>query len=253
MNSFADSATIENMKMNNEIVMERNVMAGKASVMDSTEYAGRVRYLMVNRTVQSGIYLSEDRRYDLLFPYLDRITWLLNRRPDIHSIFLIGGGACAFARTVIHKYPQCTIDVAENDPEMIRIGEEYFDLKLTEKEAGDRMHIFIEDGMKALTQSKKKYDLIINDAFFSAKSIARSADDTAKIREHLADSGIYVVNVTGAPAGIHSFKVHRYEKMLKKQFSYVQMVIAEEDRDRKEKQNILAYASDLDQSAAVNE
>lgn len=234
------------MRMNTEILTERTVQAGKASVVDHMEYAGRVRYLRVNQTIQSGIYLAEDRRYELLFPYLDRITWFLDDHPEVKNVYLIGGGACAFARTFIHKYSDRTLTVAENDPEIIRIAEEFFDLKVTKKEAGDRLKIVIADGMQDLAQSSECYDLIINDAFFAGRSIGRNAKDTAMIRKHLNPKGVYVTNVAAAAAGLHAFTARRYRNTLLKQFGYVRMIIAEPDRDPREKQNILAYASDDD-------
>ncbi len=227
-----------------KIIAETATAAGAAQVVDYVEDGLPTRYLMVKGTVQSGKYREQSRTYDLLFPYLDGILWSLYRFPQTKSVYLIGGGSFAFARAFLHEFREQTITVSEYDEKIVELAREYFDLADTEKEAGDRLKIVIGDGFSWLKESGQKFDVIINDAFTAGRSVGRNSADTKMIKEHLNENGVYITNVAAAAAGVHAFCGRRYRDILYKHFAYVHMVIAEEDRDPREKQNILAYASD---------
>jgi spermidine synthase len=104
-------------------------------------------------------------------------------------IGLAGGTA---ARQLSSAYPGIHVDGVEIDPEIARIGEEYFGL-----ESLDNLDIIVDDGRYFLNRTNNAYDLIAVDAYrqpyipfqLTTKEFFQEASD------HLTDDGVVVINV----------------------------------------------------------
>jgi predicted membrane-bound spermidine synthase len=114
---------------------------------------------------------------------------------DIKRIAIIGLAAGTTARQAAAVFPNVMIDGFEIDPEIIKVGEKYFGMDLT------NLNIFIEDGRWGLTKSKSRYEIIAVDAYrppyipwhMTTKEFFQTAFD------HLSDKGALVINVGRAP------------------------------------------------------
>src|SRR5690606_37893874 len=82
--------------------------------------------------------------------------------PSAEKAFFMGlGGGSAPAR-FLRDYPELSIDVAEIDPEVVRIAFAYFNLPEDEP----RLRVTAEDGRLFLRKSDAVYDLMVLDAYF---------------------------------------------------------------------------------------
>ena len=142
-----------------EIVYERQTKLGLYQVVDRT-YSGRparVLYSGKIRTAQSGIGL--DGNPLMLFGYNQRLIELVNdQRPK--AVLLIGGGVYTLPMEILDQLTNVQIDVIEPNDQLIDIASRYFGFK-----SDKRLNIYHDYGQNYLKSSRKKYDLIIVDAY----------------------------------------------------------------------------------------
>ncbi len=119
------------------------------------------------------------------------------RPEDVHSMAIVGLAAGTTARDATAVFgSQIQIDGYEIDPEIVRVGREYFGM--TEP----NLSVFVEDGRWGLAHSPRKYQVISVDAYrppyIPAHMTTREFFQLA--RAHLTDDGVLVINV-GRAAG----------------------------------------------------
>jgi len=113
----------------------------------------------------------------------------------INRMAIVGLAAGTTARQASSVFPNIIIDGYELDPEIVKVGKEFFDLNLT------NLNIYVEDGRWGLTSSPFNYDLIAVDAYrppyipwhLTTKEFFQVAF------EHLTEAGTLVINVGRAP------------------------------------------------------
>ena len=137
---------------------------------------------------QSGVALDDDP--ELLFSYNQRFLEIaLSVMPK--SILVIGGGAFTLPKALLERFAGATIDVVEIDPLLPELARTYFDLPSSSK-----LNVIVADGREFVEGRKKKYDLIILDAF-SGHEIPRSlmsVNAAAQYTYLLASNGIIAMN-----------------------------------------------------------
>ena len=114
---------------------------------------------------------------------------------DVSRMAIIGLAAGTTARQASAVFPNVVIDGYELDPEIVKVGMEFFDLNL------HNLYIHVEDGRWGLTSSPFKYDVIAVDAYrppyipwhMTTKEFFQVA------YEHLNGKGTLVINVGRAP------------------------------------------------------
>lgn len=117
-----------------------------------------LRTLYFDRTMQSSM-----RRDDPLtggFRYTDYFHMPMILRPEIRNVLFIGLGGGTGPNRFVHDYPNVVVDVAEVDPVVIRVAQQYFALK-----TGPRLRVHHADGRTFVRRSKSTYDLIVVDAY----------------------------------------------------------------------------------------
>ena len=83
--------------------------------------------------------------------------------PNIKTALVIGGGDGGSVRELVKYKSIESIDMVEIDEEVVRMCEKY--LPLTSSGLSDkRVKLYFEDGVKFVSESKKKYDLIVVDS-----------------------------------------------------------------------------------------
>lgn len=104
--------------------------------------------------------------YDLLDPTSlpARYTRYMTIAPAYASRFqraaFVGLGGGRTASYLVRSFPELRLDVAELDPEVIRLAKKYFGV-----EEQDRLKIFAQDGRIFLNRTKNTYDAIFLDAY----------------------------------------------------------------------------------------
>jgi spermidine synthase len=110
---------------------------------------------------------------------------------QVGSLALIGSAAGTVPRQFTAVYGPIPIDGAEIDPEIIRVGREYFDMN------EPNFNAVAQDGRYFLVNSPKTYDVIAIDAYrppyipfhLTTREFFQS------VHEHLTDEGVVAVNV----------------------------------------------------------
>ena len=148
--------------MRKNILFEKKTLGGTLRVVDTVLDDEAVSFLLVNDTYQSAMYLSEEKKYDLVFPYMRRFDYAFFVNPEIQNTFLIGGGGFAYPKFYVHTYENAEITVSEINTDVISVAFQYFGLHDLSEDETKRMHIVNEDGIEYLRESNKKFDLIIN-------------------------------------------------------------------------------------------
>jgi spermidine synthase len=161
------------------------------------EHQSTVRYLIMDDNFHSAMDLRDPDR--LVFPYTEyfHIPLLLN--PNIRNVLFVGGGGFTGPKSFLQHYPKVTVDVAEIDPEVIRVAEQYFGVN----SSNPRLHIYNEDGRIFLQQTDQKYDLVILDAY--SKSYVpfhlMTTEFFKLLASHLTPMGSILSNLIAQTAG----------------------------------------------------
>ncbi len=110
---------------------------------------------------------------------------------QVESLALLGSAAGTVAKQYTAVYGDIPIDGAEIDPEIIRVGREYFDM------SEPNFNAVAQDGRYFLANTPKTYDVIAVDAYrppyipfhLTTREFFREC------KEHLTDEGVVAINV----------------------------------------------------------
>ncbi|MBN2500448.1 MAG: fused MFS/spermidine synthase [Anaerolineales bacterium] len=114
---------------------------------------------------------------------------------EMHSMAIVGLAAGTTARQATHVFGPIPIDGYEIDPEIIRVGQEYFGMTMPNLTA------IAQDGRWGLEKSGKRYTVIGVDAYRPPYIPwhMTTVEFFEIAREHLTDDGVLVINVGRAP------------------------------------------------------
>ncbi|MGC9003993.1 MAG: spermidine synthase [bacterium] len=174
------------------------------------------RVMQFNRTIQSGV--SKKDNITSIAPYTDGFHLGLVFNPEAKDVLFIGCGGATGPRQFRKFYPNLQIDIVELDPEVVRMAKKYFNLKEDEK-----LKVYVEDGRVYLNRSRKKYDIIILDAYF-AEAIPfhlTTKEFMEIVKKHLNAKGVVICNVIGSVSGGKSRYPRSQYKTLKRVFNTV--------------------------------
>ena len=126
--------------------------------------------------------------YFLIAPYFNNPPYTADQ---VGSLALVGSAAGTVPKQYTAVYGSIPIDGAEIDPEIIRVGREYFDM--TEP----NFNAVAQDGRYFLVNSPEKYDVIAIDAYrppyipfhLTTREFFR------QVRDHLTENGVVAINV----------------------------------------------------------
>lgn len=83
--------------------------------------------------------------------------------PEPKDMLMVGLGAGTCPRVMTHYFPAANFEVIELDPAVLEVSKKYFGFK-----EGPKLKVMVRDGrvgVKVLARQKKKYDLVMLDAF----------------------------------------------------------------------------------------
>lgn len=117
------------------------------------------------------------------------------RPEDVERIAIVGLAAGTIARQATAVYGDIPIDGYEIDPEIIRVGREYFDMKMP------NLNAMAVDGRIGLENSEYQYSIISIDAYRPPYIPWHlTTQEFFKIvYDHLTEDGVLVINVGRAP------------------------------------------------------
>ncbi len=112
--------------------------------------------------------------------------------PTVSNALIIGLAGGTSAREISVAYPSAHIDGVEIDPEIARLGREYFGLDQL-----SNLKIIVEDGRYFLNRTNNKYDLIAIDAYRQPYIPFQltTKEFFQEVSNHLTANGSTVINV----------------------------------------------------------
>ena len=177
-------------------ISKRNIIHEKESeyfhiAVEDDETGKRHLVFKPNHGSQGVIIPSEP---DKIIPNFMKYGFLafpiLEKQPE--KILFIGLGAGIMPRFISSKYPKCRIDVVEIDKAIPPISEKYFGFG-----KNSNIDVIIGDGRFYVNRSKKKYDIVVIDAY-NATSIPfqfTTKEFFQKVKNMLNDDGVMVANI----------------------------------------------------------
>ena len=225
------------MLFNRTVLYSGESQYGKYKVVD-TVYDGReARVLYGNqRSPQSGV--AKDDKPELLFDYNQRfLEIIMSHQPK--RLLVIGGGAFMLPIAAFHQFPDLLIDVVEIDPLLVKLSREYFDLP-----DDKRLSVHIEDGLHYVTRTKKKFDMIIIDAFSGYTIPHHLLEHTAltNYKKHLKKDGVIAMNFISEYKRSRPRLAHELVASFSEVFSHVSLYQADVHYYKGEEQNLILVA-----------
>ncbi len=117
------------------------------------------------------------------------------QKSDVKNIAIVGLAAGTTAREASQVFPGASIDGFEIDPEIVKVGQKYFDMNLR------NLNVVIQDGRWGLEHSDKKYDIISVDAYRPPYIPWQmtTVEFFQIVHDHLTPQGVMAINVGIAP------------------------------------------------------
>jgi len=179
-----------------EVIYQKDTQYHRISVYDWVGY----RYLRFDRSLQSGMVKADP--FKSAFAYTDYVFLAWTYKPDIKSVLMLGLGGATVAKQIHHFFPQAQIDIAEIDPDVVDVAKRFFSFKEDE-----RMKVTVGDARQFLVRNAdKKYDLIIQDAYFADALPFHLATQEffEVVKGRLNPGGVFFNNIVSALKGERS-------------------------------------------------
>ncbi|HWT39841.1 MAG TPA: fused MFS/spermidine synthase [Dongiaceae bacterium] len=210
---------------------------GSYKVVD-TIYNGRPARVLYGskRSPQSGV--ARDDNPELLFDYNQRFfEMVMSKQPK--RVLVIGGGAFMLPTALFHRFPKMLIDVVEIDPLLVKLARDFFDLPDSK-----RLSVHMTDGILYAKKTRKKYDMIIIDAFSGYTIPHHLLEQAAALQyqHRLKKGGIVTMNFISDYKQGRPHLAHEILATFSEVFSYVGLYQADPDYLQGEEQNLLLVA-----------
>lgn len=215
-------------------------------VIDNNE---KIRVYEVDGGWHSAIYINEDKRNELIFPYMKKTASVFSKKV-YRDVLMLGGGMFSFARHVLSNYLDTKVDVVEIDEMAINTAREYFFLDEFEKEfnleGSDRFNVYIEDAKVFLEVTDGKYDFIFNDTYLGTSVVSSivSMKYLKETKRHMNENAVYVANLPGKKNIKKSYLLMDTIHNLQKLFKNVYLISARGDMASDILMNYIVVASD---------
>ena len=153
--------------------------------------------------VQSRVNLSAP--HTLVAPYARSMFASYLYQPQPRRVLIVGLGGGAMVRFLTHHEPQAQIDVVEIDPAVVRLADQYFDVR-----SGGNVRVHTADAVAFVASVTDRYDMILMDAFLRPSSDTDSTGVPTRLKtlEFLGR-----LKQALAPGGVVAFNVNEYASM----------------------------------------
>ena len=180
-----------------DVLVEEETSYSSLSVTEKNNF----RTLYIDGAVQSQMDLNDPSKLVLYYTKSFHLTSLIN--PYLEEVLFVGGGGFSGPKSFLANYEYIAkIDVVEIDPVVVDVAKEYFFVPEDEP----RLEIINEDARVFLTQTDRKYDAIILDAYsgYDIPFHLTTKEFYHILDERLTEDGIVVSNFLGALQGQNS-------------------------------------------------
>ncbi len=175
-----------------KVLFEKNSLYQYIQVVEDSVKKERYVRNQKREYAQGGIYLNAPNKLLFEFTQMGFVALaFLDREPK--DVLFVGLGAGSMPRYFAARYPDALIDIAEIDPDMVTVAQRFFYFKETE-----RMKVHEEDGRLFVKRTKKKYDLIVLDAYQNdyIPFHLTTLEFLKEVKSRLKDNGVVVANIT---------------------------------------------------------
>lgn len=179
-----------------------------------------IRVLVLDRLVHSYSSLNDPTVLVYVYEriYAEVTAYLSAKNGELAALF-IGGGGYTFPRYMEALYPDSELNVIEIDPGVTKVA--YDQLGLSRDSSivthNQDARLFLENS------ADQSYDLILGDAFndFSVPYHLTTKEFNDRVRDWLAEDGLYMVNIIDGPSGDF---LRAYVHTMRQSFPYVYLV-----------------------------
>ena len=225
--------------MKKQVLFEKKEGKNRIQVADTFMYGEPVRICFYNGYMQSGIYLDEEMKDELLFPYMRCFSYAFTIKKDIRNVLLIGGGTFSYPRYFLDHYRRAHLTVVEMNQDMIDLSTSYFGMDDLDIEEKSNLSVICDDAFSWLEKTDQKFDWIINDAFSGNEMIGRNKKSLDLIVSHLYEDGIYMENMVSTMKGPFAKALVKEEELLDRYFINVEKMQCDDSMHVLARQNIL--------------
>jgi spermidine synthase len=187
---------------------------------------GEVRHLKFGDSLQSGMYVDDPVQSDFQYTEYFHLAWVFKQ--DIRTVLFLGLGGGSAPKKFHADYPELDIDIVEIDPEVVDVAQQYFHFR-----SGARLHVTVDDARTYLSNSDKRYDLIVHDAYYCETVpfhlITREFFQMAVTR--LTPTGVFVFNLISDVIGPDSMLFRGVYKCWQELFQTIYVFPVEQKRN----------------------
>lgn len=157
---------------------------------------GDTRTLYLDGQRHSAMDLDDPDRH--VFEYTRYFHLPLLMTDDVDRVLFVGGGGFTGPKRFVSEYPGVTVDVAEVDPAVVDVAEEYFDV-----EESPRLRVHTVGGRQYLRETNRTYDLVVLDAYRKDKVPFQltTVEFFELVESRLTEDGVLFANLISAPSG----------------------------------------------------
>lgn len=203
-----------------------------------------IRVFDISGGWNSAMYEDEDKRNEIVFPYVKAYDKILEKKHNAFKYLMLGGAGYSYPRYLVSHYDDKKIDVIEIDKGITEVAKKHFGLQEFIDEYGtERLGLYNADGRQYLEKTDQKYDVILNDTF-SGTTPARvlaTKEAAQTIKNALEEDGVYASNLIGDFEGFRTKFLKSEIKTVASVFRYVWLIPS-----GGEDQNFVLIASDKD-------
>jgi spermidine synthase len=176
-----------------KVVYRKDTQYHRIAVVDSDQ----IRQLRFDSSYQSATMLKDP--YATVYDYTDYMQLGLAYNPAARNVLMIGLGGGTVAKRVRRDFPQVSVEIVELDPVVSQVARRYFSVP----QDGPGLHTTIEDGRQFLLRDKRKWDVIMIDAYYADAIPFHmvTLEFLELARSRLSQDGVIVTNAIGAVRG----------------------------------------------------
>lgn len=167
----------------------------KITVLDGQFFGRPARFFKQDHSISGAMFLDSNDPKDLVFDYTKYYSIYSLFVPEMTDALVIGGGAYSIPKALLAESEKVVVDVSEIEPSLLSLSKKYFNVTDT-----SRLITHDEDGRRFLRDSKKQYDLIFSDvyySFFSIPSHFTTKEFFTLAKSKLDKDGVFMANMIG--------------------------------------------------------
>ena len=153
--------------------------------------------------VQSRVNLAAP--HTLVAPYARAMFASYLHQPNPRRVLIVGLGGGAMVRFLAHHEPHVEVDAVEIDPVVVRLADEYFDVR-----SDGNIRVHTADGVAFVESATEQYDVILMDAFLRPSTDT----DTTGVPTRLKTLAFLErLKQALAPGGVVAFNINEHATM----------------------------------------